>query len=227
MDKAERNKMVLDNMGLVGMVVKRYTKAVDRCSHIDLEDLVNVGAIGLIKACDRFDAGRGVKFSTFAVPYIWGTINQFMRDNADTIYFTRQVKLDYYKIVEFDLINEKPEEISKQLDMPICRVKEALEYYKNQNIKSLDEVILDNNGRNPVTVADTIGTEIDMDSNIEVERFLNSLDEKTRKVVNLRLQDLTQREIAQIVGLSQVEISRTLGRAKKKFENSNEGEMIV
>jgi DNA-directed RNA polymerase specialized sigma subunit len=54
-----------------------------------------------------------------------------------------------------------------------------------------------------------------------------SLDEKTRKVVNLRLQDLTQREIVQIVGLSQAEISRTLGRAKKKFENSNEGEMII
>lgn len=227
MDKAERNKMVLDNMGLVGMVVKQYIKKVNQYSHIDIDDLVSIGTIGLIQACDRFDPERGVQFSTFAVPYIWGTVNKFLRNNVDMLHFTRQVKADYYKIIEFDLINEKPEEISKQLDMPICRVKEALEYYKNQNIKSLDEVILDNNGRNPVTVADTIGTEIDMDSNIEVERFLNSLDEKTRKVVNLRLQDLTQREIAQIVGLSQAEISRTLGRAKKKFENSNEGEMIV
>ena len=217
MNKAERDKIILDNMGLVGMIVKKYTKAINRCSHIDLEDLVNVGAIGLIKACDRFDLEYGAKFSTFAVPYIWGTIKRFMRDNADTIYFTRQVKLDYYKIVEFDLINETPEEISKRLDIPTSRAKEALAYYRSQNVDSLDRAILDDDGKSSITLADTIGTEIDMDFSLEVELFLNSLDERTRKIIKLRLQDLKQSEIGEIMGVSQVTISRALRRVKKQL----------
>lgn len=200
---------------MVYSIAKKYYYKVKHSSVADREDLINVGIEGLIKAYDRFDDSYGVAFSTYAVPLIQGEIQRFLRDKLDSIRFTRQSKLDYNKIIAAGLIEESAETISSELDIPIKNVKKAIDYYKYKDTDSLNRTIYEDGGTE-VLLADVVGVEPDLDSNLEIELFLNQFDERTQKIIKLRLQDLTQEEIAKTIGVSQVQISRTLSRIKNK-----------
>ena len=87
-----REQMILDNMGLVHMVVKRFLgRGCDR------EDLVQIGLLGLVNAVDRYDENLGNSFSTYAVPMIMGEIQRFLRDNS-MVHISRKIKTDARKI---------------------------------------------------------------------------------------------------------------------------------
>lgn len=220
MKGVDRDTFIQQNMGLVGMVVNKLAYRITDNPFIDREDLTNIGAIGLIKAYDRFDPSYEVQFSTYAVPMIEGEIKRYFRDNLDTVRFTRQSKIDYYAISEVDLVNENPEIIAEILEMPIQRVKNALDYYRCKSIDSLDREVYEDEG-SPTILADTLGTEVDFDSNLEIELFLNKLDERSRKIVELRLQEKTQVEIGQILGISQVHVSRILMKLQNRLKGGN------
>ncbi len=215
MAKVDRDTFILENMGLVRMVVNRHKNRIYSHPSINAEDLENIGVIGLIKAYDRFDPSYGTEFSTYAVPTIEGEIRRAIRDNLDTVRFTRQSKIDYQRIVEANLLNEEPEIIAEKLEISIDDVQNALDYYNYRFPDSLDMTIYEDDG-SPITLADKVGYEPDLDSNLEIELYLNQFDERTQKIIKLRLQDLTQKEIAKTIGVSQVQISRTLSRIKNK-----------
>lgn len=217
MNGIDRETFLIQNLGLVGDAVNKYAYRVMGHPSIGLEDLRQVGVIGLIKAYDRFDHSRGVRFSTYAVSMIEGEIKRYLRDNLDIVKFTRQSKVDFYKILELDLLDEKPEQIAQKLEISIKRVKDALRYYRCKTIDSLDREVYEDDG-SPIFLTDRIGVEVDFDTNLELELFLNKLDEQTRKIVGLRLQEKTQQEIGQILGVSQVQISRILIKLQEQLK---------
>lgn len=220
MEGVDRDTFILENMGLVGMVVNELAYRITDNPFIDREDLTNIGAIGLIKAYDRFDPSYEVQFSTYAVPMIMGEIQRYLRDNLDAVRFTRQSKTDYYAISSANLLNEEPSIIADTLEIPIVRVENALDYYRCKSIDSLDRELQDDEGSS-TTLASTVGTEVDFDSDLEIELFLEKLDKRTRKIVELRLQDLTQAEIGKIMGVTQVQISRNLAKLQEKLKGGN------
>lgn len=217
MNGIDRETFLIQNLGLVGDVVNKYAYRVMGHPSIGPEDLRQVGVIGLIKAYDRFDHSRGTRFSTYAVSMIEGEIKKYLRDNADTIRFPRQIKIDFYKIISFGLIDEEPEVIAEKLDIPLERVQEALEYYKCKSIESLEREIIEDE-RSPIYLTDKLGKEVDFDTNLELEFFLNQLDKRTREIVELRLKGQTQIEISQKLGISQVHVSRILINLRDKFK---------
>lgn len=222
MDGISRDDFIQKNMGLVQMVVNKFLSRIEGNSFVDREDLVSLGTIGLIEAYDNFNPSFGTRFSTYAVPMIMGRIKRFFRDHLDTIKFSRQFKTDYYKISKAGLLNEKPGVIAALLDMSVDDVENALAYYRYKYTDSLDQAIYQDDGE-PITLAEKVGTEIDMDSSLEIEMFLKQFDDRTRKIIELRLNDLTQTQIAPIVGVSQVQISRIL----KKVQNQIKGGIEV
>lgn len=213
----DRDNFILENMGLVRMAVNRFSHRILNHPSINKEDLMSIGTIGLIKAYDRFDTSYGTKFSTYAVPMIIGELKLFLRDNFDTIHFTRQSKHDYYTIVRANLLNEKPSVIGSILEMPLENVHNALDYYKYKYADSLDRVIYEDEG-SPIVLKDTVGIEMDLESNLDLELFLKKIDDQAQRVIKLRLQGLSQAEIAKIIGCSQVQVSRILAKVKKKIQ---------
>lgn len=223
MKTVDRNTFIEENMGLVGTIVNKHLFRISGRSDIDKEDLRNIGAIGLIKACDRFDESFGTKFSTYATHMIEGEIRRYFRDSLETVKFTRQSKIDHYAIASANLLNEKVELIADTLEISMVRVKNALDYYRCRVMDSLDREVFDEGGA-PVTLADGIGTEVDFDSELEVQMFLDKLDKRTRKVVKLRLQGLTQAEIGKIMGVSQVQVGRVLSKVQDIYKGGNKVE---
>lgn len=216
MDKTDRDAFILKNMGLVTTIVNKYVNSIIGHQFICREDLQSIGTIGLIKACDRFDPTYGLKFSSYAVPTIQGEIQTFLRDHLDSIKFTRNAKSDCYTIINEDLINENIDVISEKLGIPTKRVKSALGYYKDRQVEALDKEIYDDEEKS-ITLADTIGTEFDFDTNLELELFLNKLDDRSRKIVELKIQGYNQIEISEIIGISQAQVGRILKKIKEKI----------
>jgi len=217
MNGIDRESFITDNIGLVMDIVKRTYPQINKNYLLEFDDVVQIGTIGLIKAYDGFKPEFGTRFSTYAVPMIEGEIKKYLRDNADTIKFPRQIKIDFYKIISFGLIDEEPEVIAEKLDIPLERVQEALEYYKCKSIESLEREIIEDE-RSPIYLTDKLGEEVDFDTNLELEFFLNQLDKRTREIVELRLKGQTQIEISQKLGISQVHVSRILINLRDKFK---------
>ena len=217
MKGVDRDTFIEENMGLVGMVVRKYLNRIKNYAHIDWEDFRQIGTLGLINAYDRFDPDYGVQFSTYAVPMIEGEITRYLRDSLDTIKFSRRVKSNYYKIVKADLLNESPVAISILLEIPVEQVEDALAYYRGQYTDSLERPIFEDEG-NPMFLGDMIGDETDFDSNLEVKDFLEQFNKRTQKVIKLRLQGFSQKETGEFLGVSQAQISRMLIAAKKQLK---------
>ena len=216
MNKTERDAFILENMGLVRMVANRYSGLVKNNPALDMDDLISAGTIGLIKACDDFDPSFGTKFSTYAVHVIHGTISRYLKNNIDLIRFPRQAKEDYWAIKGSGLLDEEPEIIAEKTNKSIKHVKKALEYPKYRNVKSLDYVIYEDEG-SPITLGEQIGAEVDMDSDLELELLFNQFNERTRKIITLKMQGLTQTEIGKIIGVSQAQISRVLRKVRNEI----------
>ncbi len=212
----DRNAFILENMGLVGMVANRYRRATWENPMLDYEDLVSMASEGLIKACDRFDPAFGTQFSTYAVLIIENEIRRFLRDHNSLIKLPRSRQY-LTKILQAGLIHEKPDLISEKLNIPLTGVKNAIKYFKYKTCDYLDRIIYEDGGT-PVTLADTIGMDPDMSSDMAAEQTLRQFDERTQQIIKLRLQGLTQMEIGKIMGVSQTQISRILISARKKLK---------
>lgn len=187
---------------------------------LDIDDLAQLGMIGLVKARKRFDASLGLKFSTYAVPLIWGEIQRAMRE-GNKIKVTRTILDVRHKILREGILSETPDHIAKVLDIPLSLAKEALAYnpsYDSLNrplntsdsyTLELGDVILDK------SESFTYGVE----RNEIVDDFLSTLKDNERHIWYLyNKRELGQAEVAQEVGLSQAQISRTLRKINLKAE---------
>ena len=210
-NKEARDKIVNDNVGLVWSIVRRFTNR----GH-EIEDLFQIGSIGLIKAIDKFDFSYGVKFSTYAVPMITGEIKRFLRDDGmikvsrslkETASKIRAVREKYNSKVGRDpTLDEVEEELNIDRDIIVM----ALE--TSSQVESLYKTIYQGDG-SPIYLIDKLTEAEDEDEkiidNIALESIIDSLDEKEREIIRLRyFKDRTQTDIANELGISQVQVSR-------------------
>jgi len=210
-DKSAREKLVNGNLRLVLSVIQRFT---NRGENVD--DLFQVGCIGLMKATDNFDLSQNVKFSTYAVPMIIGEIRRYLRDN-NPIRVSRSLRDIAYKALQVrdQLVNKHSREpsvteIAKELKIPREEIVFALDAI--QEPISLFEPIY-HDGGDPIFVMDQIGDEKNHDlqwlEGIAVREALRKLSEREKRIITLRFFDgKTQMEVAEEIGISQAQVSR-------------------
>ena len=210
-DKAARDMVVTMNIGLVWSIVRRFTGR----GH-ELEDLFQIGCIGLIKAIDKFDSSFEVRFSTYAVPMITGEIKRFLRDDG-IIKVSRSLKETAGKVrMAKEMLGNKLqrepsiEEISEELKISTEDIILALESISE--VESLYKTIYQGDG-NAIYLIDKL--EQDKDENehmidqLALREIIATLDEKERNLIELRyFRDKTQTDIAKEMGISQVQVSR-------------------
>ncbi|GAA0734619.1 RNA polymerase sporulation sigma factor SigG [Clostridium oceanicum] len=206
-----REKFIKGNLRLVLSVIKRFN---NRGENVD--DLFQVGCIGLIKAIDNFDLSQNVKFSTYAVPMIIGEIRRYLRDN-NSIRVSRSLRDIAYKSLQVrDRLvkknNKEPtiSQISKELEIPREEVVFALDAI--QDPVSLFEPIY-HDGGDAIYVMDQISDSKNLDQdwieNISIKEAMKKLNDREKLIVNLRFFDgRTQMEVADEIGISQAQVSR-------------------
>lgn len=208
--KTAREKLINGNLRLVLSVIQRFTARGE-----NLDDLFQVGCIGLIKSIDNFDVTQNVKFSTYAVPMIIGEIRRYLRDN-NPIRVSRSIKDTAYKAMQVKerLIAEKQteptvEEIAKELQIPAAEVVVALESIVSP-MSLYDPVYSD--GGDTIYVLDQVGDNND-DNNwlaeISFREQIKNLSEREKNILTLRfMQGKTQMEVSEEIGISQAQVSR-------------------
>ena len=223
-DKAARDELIIKNTGLVISIARRFK---DR-GH-DMEDIIQVGNIGLIKAIDNFDYNYGVKFSTYAVPVITGEIKRYVRDDG-IIKISRSIKENGIKIRQaVDKINNDKyseatvDEIAKECGLTREEIITSMDAMRE--VKSINEVIY-NEGDSSVTLSDVLADKLDEHNNainrLVVKQLLDKLNDMQKKIIRLRyFEDKTQVEVAKIMNISQVKVSRL----EKKILNFLKGIM--
>ncbi|HHX96006.1 MAG TPA: RNA polymerase sporulation sigma factor SigG [Clostridia bacterium] len=210
-DFTAREELIRGNLRLVLSVIQRFT---NRGEYVD--DLFQVGCIGLIKAIDNFDLGQNVKFSTYAVPMIIGEIRRYLRDN-NPIRVSRSLRDIAYRALQVrdTLVNRNAcepslSEIASELGLPREEIVFALEAI--QDPISLFEPIY-HDGGDPIYVLDQIGDEKDTDADwletLSIKEALNKLNTREKHILTLRFfEGKTQMEVAEEIGISQAQVSR-------------------
>ncbi|MDE6625908.1 MAG: SigF/SigG family RNA polymerase sporulation sigma factor [Lachnospiraceae bacterium] len=206
-----KEQLVTENLGLVWAVARRFIGR----GH-ELEDLYQIGCIGLMKCIDKFDLSFEVKFSTYAVPMISGEIKRFLRDDG-MIKVSRTLKETAYKVKKAreEMINRtgvepRLEELSQILEIDVEEIVASLE--ANVEVESIQKTIYQNDG-NAVYLMDKIACEEDENeillNQMVVEDLLKQLEEVEEKIIRMRyFENRTQTEIAKEIGISQVQVSR-------------------
>ncbi len=222
-DKQAREKLVNGNLRLVLSVIQRFTQRGE-----NLDDLFQVGCIGLIKAIDNFDLSLDVRFSTYAVPMIIGEIRRYLRDN-NAIRISRSMRDTAYRAMQAkeQLMAENHreptiEEIAKHLELPKEEIVVALEAIVDP--VSLYEPIY-NDGGDTIYVMDQVSDRNDDKSwldEIALKEAISNLSDRERKILNLRFfKGLTQVEVSGEIGISQAQVSRlekgALDKIKKEL----------
>lgn len=225
-DKEARDRLVQENMGLVYMVAKRFN---DRC--VEMEELVQIGAIGLIKAVDKFDSSMGYTLSTYAVPLIMGEIRRFLRDD-NMIHVSRQLKEYARKIAIIrenikKAENREPtiEELQKQTGLSKEDLVAAME--SGYEVESLSRPVCgDNEDAHTVTMEDRLQDyshfETPVLNRIALQQIMGELEEQEASLIRLRyLEEQTQAQVARALGMNQVAVSRLekkiLGKLRRKL----------
>lgn len=210
-DKAARDKLVEDNMGLVWSIVRRFMGR-----GYEAEDLFQIGSIGLMKAIDKFDLTMDVKFSTYAVPLITGEIKRFLRDDG-MIKISRSIKENGWKIrkasekLSAKLGHEASiEEISHEVGLASEEIALALE--ASMEVESIYRPVNSADGKEmqllDKLVEENNYTEQCINS-IVIKQLLDTLGEKEATIIRLRyFEEKTQSEIAKMLGMNQVQVSR-------------------
>ena len=223
-DKEARDILTEKNMGLVHSIARRFQNR-----GVEMEDLVQIGSIGLLKAIDKFDTGYDVKFSTYAVPMITGEIKRFLR-NDGMVKVSRSLKEEAaraYAVREelFLKTGREPalEEIAAELN--IDREELVLAMESAVQIESLQKTIFQSDGSG-ISLEDKLPQEKNQQEEVLdrllLEQMLGMLEPKERELIYLRFfMEKTQTCVAKKMGMSQVQVSRLekkiLSRLREKL----------
>lgn len=219
-DKEARDQLITDNIPLVWSIVRRFSGRGE-----DLQDLFQIGTIGLIKAIDKFDTSFDVKFSTYAVPMITGEIKRFLRDDG-MIKVSRSLKETAGKVrmAEEQLgkkLGRDPtiDEISQEIGIEAEDI--AMAVTANSEVESLYKTIYQGDG-SAIYLIDKLEEAKDeqeeMVNHLALKKVMDSLEKKDRELIRLRyFMDRTQTEIAKELGISQVQVSRLEKKILKKM----------
>ncbi|MGN1355358.1 MAG: RNA polymerase sporulation sigma factor SigG [Bacilli bacterium] len=216
-----RNLLVQGNLKLVLSILKKFINRTD-----NMDDLFQIGCIGLLKAIDNFDLSHEVKFSTYAVPMILGEVRRYIRDN-NTIRVSRSLKDIAYKALK---IKEKYLQ-DMGMEPSIDYVAEKLEISSNEIINALEALkepvsIFEpvyNDGGDTIYLYDQIEdkqeSSQDFSNRIALDEAMDMLDTRERQILDNRfIIGKTQMEIADEIGISQAQVSRLEKRAIKQLK---------
>jgi RNA polymerase sigma-B factor len=213
-----RNTLIEINLTLVRYSARRFRSRGD-----DMEDIVQVGTIGLIKAIDRFDLSREVEFTTFAIPYVVGEIKRFFRDTTWDVRVPRrlqEMRMDLARANDklTSKLGRSPRvsELAEHLGVSEEEIVEGQVAANGYNSSSLDATVNDEEGE--ASLADVLGERDEAMDLVEdfqaLKPLLAELSERDRKIIELRFgEELTQAQIGEQLGLSQMHVSRLLSRA--------------
>jgi len=218
-----KDEFIRSNLRLILSVVQRFSGRKE-----NMDDLFQIGCIGLIKAIDNFDFSYNVKFSTYAVPMILGEIRRYLRDNSSSIRVSRSLKDIAYKTLklkeELKKDNLSAEEISKHLNVPVEEVVLALDAIIEPY--SLYDTVYNDNG-DSIYVLDQVKDKKNKEENwvnkLALTEAVKKLAPKEKKIIDMRYYEgKTQVEVAEEIGISQAQVSRlekyALERIKKNYE---------
>ena len=217
-DKRARDTLIEENMGLVWSIVKRFQNR-----GVELEDLVQIGSIGLIKAVDKFDVSFDVQLSTYAVPMIAGEIKRFLRDDG-ILKISRSLKELAAKAYSLREVLEKQQgyeptvqQLAEKLEVPVEDLVMALD--AGTQVESLQQVIYQGEG-NEISLMEKIEEKENQNDKVldrmVLESVLGKLEGKDREFIYKRyVQEKTQTAIGQELGISQVQVSRQEKRIMK------------
>ena len=209
-NKYARESLINGNLRLVLSVIKRFSGRGE-----NLDDLFQVGCIGLIKSIDNFDISQNVRFSTYAVPMIIGEIRRYLRDN-NLIRVSRSIKDTAYRAMQAkEMLTQKGineptvSDIAKELELPIEDVVIALESIVSP-MSIYDPVYSD--GGDTIYVLDQLGDNNDDKNWLQEIAFrdaIENLSEREKHILSLRfMRGMTQMEVSEEIGISQAQISR-------------------
>ena len=211
-EKQAREVLIEQNLGLVHHIVKRFMGR-----GYEAEDLFQIGVIGLIKSIDKFDTSYDVKFSTYAVPLITGEIKRFIRDDGmvkvSRTLKENNIKVKYAKERLESKQNREPtlEEVAREAALSVEEVVLAME--AGVQVESIYKSVYQNDG-NEIYMVDQLADEKEnaqeaVLNHMVLNQLLDSLPQKEQKLIWLRYyQDKTQTEVARVLGISQVQVSR-------------------
>lgn len=221
-DRDSEEMLIKHNVGLISSIAKRFLNR-----GYEFEDLFQIGSIGLIKAIKNFDPSYSVKFSTYAVPMIMGEIKRFIRDDG-IIKVSRSMK----DVAKKSKISR--EKLSKELgrDPTINELAEDLHISPEDLVIAMDSMVapeylydvIHQDDGSPVLLIDKISEDNHVDNEITdriaLKEVLERLDAKSRQIIILRyFKDKTQTEIANMLGISQVQVSRIEKKVLAKMKD--------
>ena len=210
-DERARQRLIEGNLRLVLSVIGRFDKRGE-----SPDDLFQVGCIGLMKAISNFDPTKNVRFSTYGVPMIAGEVRRYLRDNS-AIRVSRSIRDVAYRVLQCKeamtaSLGREPtmEEIAKELELPPSEVSQALDAV-SAPVSLFDPVYSD--GGDPLTVMDQVmdnrNTESNWMEHIALRNAFRSLGSREKQILSLRFYDgKTQVEVANVLGISQAQVSR-------------------
>ena len=210
-DISAKDKLINGNLKLVLSILKKYKTRVD-----NMDDLFQVGCIGLIKAIDNFDLTHEVKFSTYAVPMILGEVKRYLRDN-NSVRIARSIKDTAYKALKAkeeltNLLGKEPSisDISKKMCLSEFEVVQALDSMK-ESVSMFEPIY--NDGGDTIYLADQLEDKSNnlypIEMRIALKDAINKLKEKEKYILVQRyIIGKTQMELASEIGISQAQISR-------------------
>lgn len=225
-DKKARDTLFEENTGLIYSVAKRFLGR-----GVEMEDLFQIGSIGLLKAVDKFDTGYQVKFSTYAVPMIAGEIKRFLRDDG-ILKVSRSLKENYYRIYQKrdkleKILGREPTvtELSEAMGIPPEEMTVIME--AGAEVESLYRPVYQGEGTEISLIDKLPEKENHQDrllNRIFLEEILGKLEPRERQLIYMRyFQDMTQTEIAGHLGVSQVQVSRMEKRILKRLKAFQDG----
>jgi RNA polymerase sporulation-specific sigma factor len=210
-DKEARDRIVKENVGLVWSIVRRF-----KGRGCEMEDLFQIGCIGILKAIDKFDLSYDVKFSTYAVSLITGEIKRFLRDDG-MVKVSRSLKENGWKIhLAAEQLSQKYgreatiDEIAIATELSLEDIVMAME--ANVEVESIYKSVYQSDG-NEIYLIDRLPEEKDENEKIlnhmMLKQLLGELDEQERQLIELRyFREMTQMQVAKVLDTSQVQVSR-------------------
>ena len=224
-DVKAKELLINGNLKLVLSILKKYNNRTD-----NMDDLFQVGCIGLIKAIDNFDLSHEVKFSTYAVPMIVGEVKRYLRDN-NSVRIARSIKDVSYKALKVkeeltNKLNKEPTvaQIAKELELSEFEVANALDSMKD-TISMFEPIY--NDGGDTIYLSDQLEDQKNnmrnIDEKIALKEAIDSLKKREKYIIEQRYMiGKTQMELAEELGISQAQISRLeksgMNNIRKKIE---------
>ena len=216
-----RNRIVGKHMNLIDIITRKFVNR-----GVEYEDLYQIASIALIKAVERFDLEKGVKFVSFATPTIVGEIKRYFRDKGSTIRIPRRIYEIYRKVNQAkeylsQSLGRTPmvSDIAEYLKISEENVLEIIESWNVYNMQSFEQNVYSEDN---LELHETIGEEDFEFEKIEnrdfIEKSMSKLNEAEREFITFRyMNDMTQKEIAAVMNVSQMYISRLEKKIIKKF----------